>query len=281
MFREIAIIAPGAMGSAVARRLLEHGIRVTTLLEGRSVESRRRADDAGMIGVEPTRLVEADIIFSIVPPAQALPLAETIAPLLRQSHRKPIFVDCNAVSVETVTRVAGVIEASGAPFADAGIIGGPPVPGGAGPTFYMSGTPALELDALNDVGLQTVVMEGPIGTASALKMSYAGITKGLTGIAAAMILAAVRGGAAASLHKELGLSQAQLLQRFGKSLPDMYPKAYRWVAEMREIAAFAGDDPASARLYQALADFYETIADDYEGPQANTQAIDDFLRLKD
>ncbi|WP_413991851.1 DUF1932 domain-containing protein [Labrys okinawensis] len=277
MIREVAIIAPGAMGSAVARRLLEHGIRVTTLLEGRSAESRKRAEDAGMIGVEPNRLVEADIMLSIVPPAQALPLAETIAPLLKQSPRKPVFVDCNAVSVETVVQVAGVIEASGAPFADAGIIGGPPVPGGVGPTFYISGRPAPELDALNGVGLHAVVMEGPIGTASALKMSYAGITKGLTGIAAAMILAASRAGATTSLHKELGVSQAQLLQRFGKSLPDMYPKAYRWVAEMREIAAFAGDDPASARLYEALADFYETIADDYEGSQAKTKAIDDFL----
>ena len=58
----------------------------------------------------------------------------------------------------------------------------------------------------------------------------------------------------------------------------MYPKAYRWVAEMREIAAFAGDDAPTARLYEALADFYQSIADDYEGSRTKTKAIDEFLR---
>ncbi len=280
MFREIAVIAPGAMGSAIARRLLEHDVRVTTLLDGRSRESRERAEAAGMIGIEPARIADADVVLSIVPPAQALPLAETIALLLRQSDRKPIFVDCNAVSVGTVEQIAGVIASSGIPFVDAAIIGAPPVTGGTGPTLYVSGQPASDLDALNRAGLQTVVMEGPVGSASALKMSYAGITKGLIGIAAAMILAAERGGATQALHKELAASQSQLLQRLGKSLPDMYPKAYRWVAEMREIAAFAGDDPATARIYEALADFYESLAEDQDGPRAKTRAIDGFLQQR-
>ncbi len=41
MTREFAIIAAGAMGSAVARRLTENGARVLTLLDGRSPSTRR------------------------------------------------------------------------------------------------------------------------------------------------------------------------------------------------------------------------------------------------
>ena len=40
----------------------------------------------------------------------------------------------------------------------------------------------------------------------------------------------------------------------------MYPKAYRWVAEMEEIAAFAPADPAAAQIYRGLARLYQRLA---------------------
>ena len=82
-------------------------------------------------------------------------------------------------------------------------------------------------------------------------MSYAGITKGVTAIAAIMVLGATRAGAADALIAELRESQPQLAARFAKGLPDMVPKAYRWVAEMREIAAFLDGDPAGAAMFEA------------------------------
>ena len=79
-------------------------------------------------------------------------------------------------------------------------------------------------------------------------MSYAGIVKGLAGIGSAMVVAATRAGAADALRDELALSQPAILARLEVALPDMLPKAYRWVAEMREISGFLGPDhPASQR----------------------------------
>ncbi len=129
---EFAIVAAGAMGAAVARRLTENGARVLTLLDGRSAASLRRAGDAGMIGADDDQVVRAEIILSIVPPAQALALAERLAPALTLSPRKPIYVDCNAIDVQTVKRAADIIAPSGAPFADGAIIGAPPTPGAGG-----------------------------------------------------------------------------------------------------------------------------------------------------
>jgi hypothetical protein len=40
----------------------------------------------------------------------------------------------------------------------------------------------------------------------------------------------------------------------------MYPKAYRWVAEMREIAAYTAPDEASEQIYEGAAQFYERVA---------------------
>jgi hypothetical protein len=41
----------------------------------------------------------------------------------------------------------------------------------------------------------------------------------------------------------------------------MYPKAYRWVAEMEEIAAFGNGDAAAQQIYRGLARLYERLAD--------------------
>jgi len=75
----IAILAPGAMGSAVASRLRENGARVLTSLRGRSEATLKRAADAGMIGSEDEAIAGADIILSIVPPGDAVALAERLA----------------------------------------------------------------------------------------------------------------------------------------------------------------------------------------------------------
>jgi L-threonate 2-dehydrogenase len=275
----IAVIAPGAMGSGIARRLTEGGAIVPTLLDGRSATTRARAEAAGMQAADEAAVAAADIILSIVPPAEAVGLAERLAPALRAAARKPVYVDCNAVNVETVQAVAAIVAPTGAGFADGGIIGGPPAPGGAGPVLYLAGPEAARLGVLGDLGLRIRVLDGPVGAASALKMSYAGITKGLTGLAAAMILGASRNGAAPALHAELAASQPQLLARFEKGLPDMYAKAYRWVAEMREIADFLGPDDPARLIYEGMAGLYERLAADVAGETRDIAALEAFLAI--
>ncbi len=275
----IAVVAAGAMGSGVARRLSDHGAVVTTLLAGRSAATRARAEAAGMRGVDEAALVTADVILSILPPGEAMALARQLTPALQAAARKPVFVDCNALDVETVRAIGAVVAATGTPFVDAGIIGLPPRPGSPGPSFYLSGPDSAALaPVLAGCGLQVQAMDGPVGAASALKMSYAGITKGIAAIASMMILGAERAGAAGALRAELAASQPQLLARFATSLPDMVPKAYRWVAEMRETAAFLGDDPAGVAVFEGIAQLYERIARDAAGERAEVAVIEAFAQ---
>lgn len=263
----IAIIAAGAMGSAVAARLTGHGLRVVTDLTGRSPASRSRALAAGMEAADESAIVRADIILSIVPPAEAMALAARLAPGLSAAARKPVYVDCNAVNVETVRDIAARVAATGATFLDAAIIGAPPKPGTAGPRFHVSGEGAAAMLPLRDGGLDIRVMEAGIGAASALKMSYAGINKGLTALAALMILSAERAGAGAALRAELAENEPELLARFARVLPDMVPKAYRWVAEMGEVAGFLGDDAAGRQVFAGAADLYARLAAAQDGDE--------------
>jgi 3-hydroxyisobutyrate dehydrogenase-like beta-hydroxyacid dehydrogenase len=253
------------MGSAVARRLSENGARVLTSLKGRSEATLKRAADAGMVGAEDDAIADADIILSIVPPGEAVALAERLAALIVRRASKPLVVDCNAVNVDTVQRIEAIIGSAQAPFVDGGIIGFPPQPGGKSPAFYMSGEHAKDVAVLKDFGLDVRIVEGPVGAASALKMSYAGIVKGLAGISSAMVVAATKAGAADALRDELALSQPAILARLEVALPDMLPKAYRWVAEMREISGFLGADHPASQIYEGFAKWFEHLAADAKG----------------
>jgi putative dehydrogenase len=274
----IAVIAQGAMGAAVAARLVENGADVITSLSGRSPASAKRATEAGMRAVDDADLLSANLILSIVPPSDALGLAERLSPVLRSGFSKPLYVDCNAVSPETAKRIAGVIAATGTPFADGGIIGGPPRAGQVGPTLYVSGEPAKRVEGLAR-GLVVRAIDGPVGAASALKMSYAAITKGLTALGAASILGATRAGAAEALHRELSESQPMLLAWLGRSVPDMFPKAYRFVGEMEEISSFMASKGAGD-IYAGIADLYREVAADKEGGNRDIDALSAFFATK-
>jgi putative dehydrogenase len=276
----VAVVAPGMMGSAVAKCLTTSGLEVRTLLEGRGADTLARAKAAGMTGAAAAQIAECDIILSILPPGSALELAEKLAPALRAATKKPVYVDCNALDPATVLRIARVVEESGATFVDGGIIGGPPEPGSKATRIYVSGPAAAKVTVLEQYGLRMPVQPGPIGAASAMKMSYAGITKGFTALGAAMMLAATRAGTAEALKAELSGSQPALYGWLTKQMPKMYSKAYRWVAEMEEIAAFVGEDPAAAKFYQGAAQLYERIAADFDGPNKETAMLDAFCAPK-
>lgn len=276
MSRVIAIIGTGAMGSAVARRLADQGCHVLTLLEGRSAASRERARAAGMRGVEPAELAAAELVLSIVPPGVALQVAAELAPLLAGAPRRGAYVDCNAVSPSSVRGIAALIAPTGWSFADAGIIGLPPTEA-AGTVFYAAGAAAARFAELARPALDVRLLDGPVGAASALKMAYAGMTKGVTAICTAMILAAERAGAAPALHAELARSRPELLAWARTQVPGAFPRAWRWVAEMREIAEFAGADAASAAMYAGIARLYERLAADVAGANVDTAALRRFL----
>src|SRR5947209_14481145 len=98
MGETVGVIAMGEMGSAVARRLHERGATVITQLAGRSAASAARAERAGAIPVstDDEFVRQADFILSIVPPGDAVALAERLAPAIKRKGQKVVYVDCNA-----------------------------------------------------------------------------------------------------------------------------------------------------------------------------------------
>ncbi len=237
---------------------------MVTLLAGRSAESVARVRSAGLelVDDDDSLVRDASFVLSIVPPGVAVEVAERMRGPLSRARTKPIYVECNAISPATCRRICDLLD--GTTFIDAGIIGGPPVVGtqdpAKGPRFYASGDDAHLLKRLAAFGLDIAVLDGPVGAASGLKLSYAGLTKGFTALCATMLGAAQREGLADALRAELARSQPNFLARIDRAIPDMRPKAHRWVAEMQQIAEFVGGPDEGATIYEGAALLYQRIA---------------------
>ncbi len=274
----VAVVAQGAMGAGVGGRLVERGLHVITSLAGRSAASAERARAAGMVAASDAEVAQADYFLSIVPPADALATAERMAALIAPNNKKPVYVDCNAVSPQTKRSIGAIVTGAGSPFVDVAILGGPPKPGNDGPMLIASGDESDRFVALGDFGLRVRAIAGGPGAATSLKNSYAGITKGTTALASMMMLAATRAGVAGELLTELNRSHPAFVATFNRAIPDMFGKAYRFNGEMEEIADFAGEDPAARKVYEAFAEFYTRIAGDHAGEKAETGALAAFLK---
>ena len=114
-------------------------MKVLTSLAGRSEASAAARARPACSAVGDRELTEADFLLSIVPPGDALALAQRLAGVLTAANKKPVYVECNAVSPQTVNQIAEVIAATGCPFVGAGIIGPPPKPGSTNTKFYAAG----------------------------------------------------------------------------------------------------------------------------------------------
>ena len=229
--RTIAIVSPGAMGHAVGRILRERGLDVVTCLEGRSARTRGLAGAAGIQDMPSLEamVAAADLVLSIMPSRAAALVARRIADAMLATDKAPAFAECNAIAPEHVRQIAAALAPTGAAFIDAGIVG-PPPEGGRVTRFYASGAQAGLLEVLEGGGLEVRILGEEVGQASALKMCYAGLTKGAQGLYAAVLVAA----------EALGLSEPLAAQMRDS-------EAEAWAPDATQDAAPAGSRGALGR----------------------------------
>lgn len=257
----IGVMSPGDMGQAVAQQLKQHGYHVCTALDRRSDRSKTLAREAGLTDVGSLgRLTEqCDVILSIMNPGAALEFSGEVAQALRANQRQPLFVDCNAIAPVTMQAVNANIVAAGGRCADAGIIG-PPPRGAAKTCLYVSGPEARELEQLATPQISVSVLSERIGDASAIKMCYGAMNKGVIALALEVLIAARRLGVDAAFETQILKTHRDVYDRVIGGLPLMPPKAYRWVPEMLEIARTFESVGMTPRVFQGAADLYEFVA---------------------
>jgi 3-hydroxyisobutyrate dehydrogenase-like beta-hydroxyacid dehydrogenase len=259
--RTVGLQSPGDMGHSIGQVLHANGLRVLTCLEGRSDRSRALAAQAGIEdgGSLEDIVQKADLFISVLVPSSAHDVAERVATALRSTGANILYADCNAIAPRTVRAVADTIEAAGGRVADVGIIGPPPRKPGT--KFYVSGPGATGFSELGSYGLDVRLLDGDVGQASALKMCYGALTKGLQALATELMVAARLAGVDDALRTEQEETMAEVLGWLEGNMPIMPPKAYRWVGEMEEIASFFADLGMTPDILNGAAEMYRVVKD--------------------
>lgn len=261
MLKTVGILSPGDMGHTVGDVLCQNGLRVVTCLDGRSPRTHQLAQKAGITDL-PTYhqlITEADMILSIMVPAQADTAAAVVAKALQRVDTELTYVDCNAIAPQTVRKIGETIQPAGGNFVDASIIGPPPRTPGA-TRFYASGPEVTPFSELNKFGLDVRFLGETIGLASAIKMCYASLTKGLTALCTELLTAAELLGVSEALTAEFQMSQSALYERMERGLPGMPTKAKRWIGEMEEISNTFADVGLTPNILTGAADMYRLVS---------------------
>jgi 3-hydroxyisobutyrate dehydrogenase-like beta-hydroxyacid dehydrogenase len=250
----VGLLHPGAMGAAVGRVLTQAGRTVLWASEGRSAATAARARQAGLEDAGSVAAVAArsDLVLAVCPPQGALDTARAIGPFTG------LYVDANAVSPATAAQIRAVLDAAGGRYVDGGIIGPPPE--GSDPTtrLYLSGDDAPAVaEAFAGSGFTTLVLDGEPTAASALKMAYAGWTKGTAALLLTMRDAARAHGVEDALVREWEHSIPSLPDRSAQAARQADEKGWRWVAEMREIAATLAAADLPTGFHEAAAEVFE------------------------
>ena len=243
----IGLISPGKMGSSIGAAVSQAATRVIWAGEGRSEESQARASDAGLenCGTINTLVNDSDIILSVCPPHDA----EAVARQVTQLEFSGVFVDCNAIAPEKSRQMAEKFGSQN--YVDGGIVGGPAWESESGTRLYLSGGRSKEITGLFDNSpLETNIILGEIGAASAMKMVSSAYTKGTTALLAAILGVAEKEGVRNILESQWGQA---FTEQTHQRITGNAAKAWRFEGEMREIAATFENAGLPGGFYSAAA----------------------------
>ena len=257
-FKTVALLHPGNMGVTIGAAAATSGARVIWASHQRSKATQDRARQAGLVDVENlTNAVRAsDVVLAVCPPHAALELARSVA----EHNFSGIYVDANAVSRATAQQIGATVTKAGASFVDGGIIGSPVKRAGT-TRLYLSGARASEVaDLFSGSMLDARAIGEKPGAASALKIAYAAWTKCTDALVLAIRALAVIEGVDKALLEEWALSQPDLERRTIYAAEVSAPKAWRFVGEMREIAATFEAAGLPTGFHDAATDIYERLA---------------------
>jgi 3-hydroxyisobutyrate dehydrogenase-like beta-hydroxyacid dehydrogenase len=248
----VGLLHPGEMGAAIGSALRDRGTTVLWSSAGRSRATAERARHGGLdeVGDVEQLCRQAEIVLSVCPPHAAVDVARAVESFTG------IYVDANAIAPETARTIASLH----ARFVDGGIVG--PTPHEPGTTrLYLSGGEAARIAELfAGSSVDARVISGQPGSASALKMAYAGWTKGSAALLLTVQELARAEGIEDALLDEWRHSLPELEERSRSAARSAQRKGWRWIGEMEEIARSMSARDLPSGFHDAAAEVFRRAA---------------------
>jgi 3-hydroxyisobutyrate dehydrogenase-like beta-hydroxyacid dehydrogenase len=260
--RAIGILSIGEMGYHWARMLSGRGVRVLTYAKDRSETTRKRAANLGIECVPSLAALvdQADLIVSIVVPFAAKRVAGKVAKAVTKAGRKNIlYLDANAISPMTANEIGNLLQPSGIDFVDGCIIGSA-AKMDKGAVVYVSGPQAPRIQELESYGFAVKVLGPKVAQASAFKVVYAGLTKGLQGLFVELLMGARSFGLLDEILKRYEESFPGLLDKVSSSITSLRIHAGRRAEEMDELKRTFNHHGMTAFMAPAVKKVLQSIA---------------------
>jgi 3-hydroxyisobutyrate dehydrogenase-like beta-hydroxyacid dehydrogenase len=209
-----------------------------------------------------------DVLIAVCPPHAALDIARRVAGFAGT------YLDANAVSPETARRIGASLPR----FVDGGIVGPPPRETGT-TRLYLSGEEAMSAAALFDgTTVEAKLVPGGPGAASAVKMAYAGWTKGSAALLLATRALARAEGVERALVEEWRMSLPELDAQSVAASRSALGKGWRWVGEMHEIATTFAACGLPREFHDAAAEVYDRVSRRSETGEPDLDRVLEALR---
>jgi 3-hydroxyisobutyrate dehydrogenase-like beta-hydroxyacid dehydrogenase len=272
---KIGILHPGQMGISVAASAQNSGHDVYWVSEGRSAQTRERAEKFNLHDAHTlSGLCETcSIIVSVCPPHAA----EEVANQALAHSFAGLYLDANAISPQRAIRIGQKVTEAGATFVDGGIIGGPAWEPGR-TWLYLSGpgqSAHVVASCFAAGPLETSVIGEAIGKASALKMCFAAYTKGSTALLCAILAAAETLGVRKELERQWSRGGSDFAEQTSQRVRRVTAKAWRFAGEMDEISETFDQAGCPGGFHAAAAVIYRRIAHFKDAP--STPRLEDVL----
>ena len=243
----VAVLGLGEAGSAIAADLVAAGV----IVRGHD-PAHRTVDGVHDAADEAAAARGADIVLSVNAAAVAIGVARAAAGALERGR---LYADLNTGAPALKREIAGVIEPTGAAFADVGLLG--PVPGhGIRTPALVSGPGAKRFsELLAPLGMPAIEVGPEPGEAAARKLARSVFMKGLAAAVGESLAAADAVGCAPWLREDLeqtlARADAGLVARL---LEGSRRHAIRRAEEMAAASAMLdelGVEPRVARAAEA------------------------------
>lgn len=256
----LGILHPGEMGISIAASAQDARHTVFWVSAGRSEETIDRAKQFKLIDAKNVANLceECEIIISVCPPQAADDVANQVV----EHNFSGLYVEANAISPQRSENIGKAMTSAGISYVDGGIIGPPAWRSGA-TCLYLCGEDAEHVSRLFEKGpLSTHVLGENVGDASALKMCFAAYTKGSTALLCSILAAAENLGVRDALNTHWSRNGSDFADQASRRVQGVTAKAWRFVAELEEIAATfeaagvpGGAQSTAAEIYRRLAYF--------------------------
>ena len=276
MSESIGLLHPGDMGVSIAASAIRNGHHVYWASNGRSAQTRARAEEHQLIDVGSVEelCTMCSIILSVIPPSAAEDVAEQVI----AQNFKGTYADLNAISPQRAQRIGARLEANGIKFVDGGIVG-PPAWQPKTTWLCLSGNAASAIASCFTNGpLQTEILGARIGDASALKMCYGAYTKGLTALISGVLGTAENLGVRDALVRRWVDDGSGLDRSAVPRVARITDRAWRWVDEMEQIASTFEHAGMPRGFHDAAGEIYRRLAKFKDQPTPNAEVLIDAIK---